>query len=141
MREAAVVTFTQLAAAARHMGGMSAMQALWSMLAVLAASSAAEQVLVISNSMVVPDLLPACCPACSWPWPGSDAATAEAEGAAAKAAAADVLSALLAQPTHGPRVSLLLHKLLPPGLVATIAEGPPDAVMRALGQVRRVDQS
>ncbi|WIA10346.1 hypothetical protein OEZ85_010538 [Tetradesmus obliquus] len=70
----------------------------------------------------------------SWPWPGSDAATAEAEGAAAKAAAADVLSALLAQPTHGPRVSLLLHKLLPPGLVATIAEGPPDAVMRALGQ-------
>jgi hypothetical protein len=73
--------------------------------------------------------------ACSWPWPGSDAATAEAEGAPAKAAAADVLSALLAQPTHGPRVSLLLHKLLPPGLVATVAEGPPDAVLRALGQV------
>jgi hypothetical protein len=77
-----------------------------------------------------------CLLACSWPWPGSDAATAEAEGAAAKAAAADVLSALLAQPTHGPRVSLLLHKLLPPGLVATIAEGPPEAVMRALRQVR-----
>jgi DnaJ family protein C protein 13 len=73
---------------------------------------------------------------CSWPWPGSEAATAEAEGAAAKAAAADVLSALLAQPTHGPRVSLLLHKLLPPGLVASIAEGPPEAVMRTLSQVR-----
>jgi hypothetical protein len=73
---------------------------------------------------------------CSWPWPGSEAATAEAEGAASKAAAADVLSALLAQPTHGPRVSLLLHKLLPPGLVASIAEGPPEAVMRALSQVR-----
>jgi DnaJ family protein C protein 13 len=47
-----------------------------------------------------------------------------------------VLSALLSQPTHGPRVSLLLHKLLPPGLVASIAEGPPEAVMRALSQVR-----
>lgn len=80
-----------------------------------------------------------CCSAavpCSWPWPGSDAATAEAEGAPAKLAAADVLSALLAQPTHGPRVGLLLGKLLPPGLVASIADGPPEAVLRALGQVQ-----
>ncbi|KAF8069423.1 GRV2 [Scenedesmus sp. PABB004] len=70
----------------------------------------------------------------SWSWPGGDAADADAEAAPARAAAADVLRALLAQPTHGPRVSLLLGKLLPPGLVATIAEGPPEAVLRALAQ-------
>lgn len=72
-----------------------------------------------------------------WPWPGGDApAAALAEQTdAAKAAAADVLGALMAQPSHGPRVSLLMGKLLPPGLVASIAEGPPAAVLRALGQV------
>lgn len=42
----------------------------------------------------------------------------------------------MAQPTHGPRVKLVLGKLLPPGLVAAVAGGPPDAVLRALGQVR-----
>jgi len=41
----------------------------------------------------------------------------------------------MAQPSHGPRVVLLMGKLLPPGLVASIAEGPPAAVLRALGQV------
>lgn len=73
-----------------------------------------------------------------WPWPGGDAAAADLSEAtdAAKAAAADVLGALMAQPSHGPRVSLLMGKLLPPGLVASIAEGPPAAVLRALGQVR-----
>jgi hypothetical protein len=39
------------------------------------------------------------------------------------------------QPTHGPRVRQLLSKLLPPGLVAALAEGPAEAVMHALGQV------
>jgi hypothetical protein len=74
-----------------------------------------------------------------WPWPGGDApAAALAESVdAARAAAADVLAALMAQPSHGPRVSLLMGKLLPPGLVAAIAEGPPAAVLRALGQVRK----
>lgn len=41
----------------------------------------------------------------------------------------------MAQPTHGPRVQLVLSKLLPPGLVAAVAEGPPEMVLRALGQV------
>jgi hypothetical protein len=72
-----------------------------------------------------------------WPWPGGDAPAASLadQTDAAKAAAADVLGALMAQPSHGPRVSLLMGKLLPPGLVASIAEGPPAAVLRALGQV------
>jgi hypothetical protein len=72
-----------------------------------------------------------------WPWPDGDAPAAALaqESDAAKAAAADVLAALMAQPSHGPRVSLLMGKLLPPGLVASIAEGPPAAVLRALGQV------
>lgn len=73
-----------------------------------------------------------------WPWPGGDTAAADLseQTDAAKAAAADVLGTLMAQPSHGPRVSLLMGKLLPPGLVASIAEGPPAAVLRALGQVR-----
>lgn len=73
-----------------------------------------------------------------WPWPGGDSpSTALSESTdAAKAAAADVLGALMSQPSHGPRVALLLGKLLPPGLVAAIGEGPPAAVLRALGQVK-----
>lgn len=90
--------------------------------------------------------MPACLPTlvsarrCSWPWPGGDAPTsALAEQAdAARTASADVLAALMAQPSHGPRVALLMGKLLPPGLVASIADGPPAAVLRALGQVRTV---
>lgn len=35
---------------------------------------------------------------------------------------------------HGPRVRLLLEQLLPPGLVAGVVEGPPEAVLRALAQ-------
>lgn len=92
-----------------------------------------------ARHIATPSRLPvAACPCCcSWPWPGGDAPAASlAEQAdAAKAAAADVLAALMAQPSHGPRVSLLMGKLLPPGLVASIAEGPPAAVLRALGQV------
>lgn len=41
----------------------------------------------------------------------------------------------MGQPTHGPRVRMILGKLLPPGLVAAVVEGPPEAVLRALGQV------
>ena len=37
-----------------------------------------------------------------------------------RAAVATLLGQLMAQPLHGPRVSLLLSRLLPPGLVAAI---------------------
>jgi len=37
-----------------------------------------------------------------------------------RAAVATLLSQLMAQPLHGPRVTLLLSRLLPPGLVAAI---------------------
>jgi len=68
-----------------------------------------------------------------WPWPGGEASAADS--AAASGAAADVLGMLMKQPTHGPRARQLLSKLLPPGLVAALAEGPAEAVMHALGQV------
>jgi len=35
-----------------------------------------------------------------------------------------LLGRLAAQPLHGPRVMLLLNKLLPPGLAAAIRDGP-----------------
>ncbi|GFR46452.1 hypothetical protein Agub_g8026, partial [Astrephomene gubernaculifera] len=41
---------------------------------------------------------------------------------------------LLAHATHGSLVRLSLQRLLPPGLVAAIAEGPPQAVLQALAQ-------
>ncbi len=37
-----------------------------------------------------------------------------------RAAVATLLSQLTKQPLHGPRIVLLLHRLLPPGLVAAI---------------------
>lgn len=41
-----------------------------------------------------------------------------------QAATASLLGRLAAQPLHGPRVMLLLNKLLPPGLAAAIRDGP-----------------
>jgi DnaJ family protein C protein 13 len=49
----------------------------------------------------------------------AEEAVAAARGAAAEGAAA-VLARLAAHPLHGPRVAMLLGKLLPPGLVAAI---------------------
>ncbi len=37
-----------------------------------------------------------------------------------RAAVATLLGQLMAQPLHGPRITLLLSRLLPPGLVAAI---------------------
>jgi DnaJ family protein C protein 13 len=83
-------------------------------------------------------------PGTPWPW---EAATARggsadsggggAEEEAVRGAAAAVLGRVMADATHGPRVTLVLEQLLPPGLVAAIGEGPPEAVLRALAQVRR----
>jgi DnaJ family protein C protein 13 len=36
------------------------------------------------------------------------------------------------QPSHGPRVVLLLQRLLPPGQVDALQEGPPEAALRCL---------
>ena len=49
---------------------------------------------------------------------------------------ATLLSQLTKQPLHGPRIVLLLHRLLPPGLVAAIevitaADRPPQHDLRA----------
>ena len=49
-----------------------------------------------------------------------------------RAAAATVLARLTAQPLHGARVRLLLARLLPPGALAALADGPGDAAAAAL---------
>lgn len=41
-----------------------------------------------------------------------------------QAATASLLGRFAAQPLHGPRVMLLLNKLLPPGLAAAVRDGP-----------------
>ncbi|GAB4814092.1 hypothetical protein N2152v2_001138 [Parachlorella kessleri] len=51
-----------------------------------------------------------------------------------RVAAASLLGRILAQPLHGPRVALILGKMLPPGLVALIQDGSGEAVVAALGQ-------
>ncbi|KAK9809260.1 hypothetical protein WJX72_012293 [[Myrmecia] bisecta] len=62
-------------------------------------------------------------------------APAEKEAAdTVRAAAASLAGRLMAQPLHGPRVVLLLGRLLPPGLVAAIQDGPGEAAVAALGQ-------
>lgn len=66
-----------------------------------------------------------------WPWLGGDAVPAGVSDDV-RGAAVELLSRLVAQPTHGPRVALLLSRLLPPGLVALVCEGSADAVLRAL---------
>jgi hypothetical protein len=43
----------------------------------------------------------------------------------------------MADATNGTRTRLVLEQLLPPGLVAGIAEGRPEAVLRMLAQVGR----
>ena len=70
----------------------------------------------------------------SWPWPGGEAVNREVEEGVIKAAAG-VLGKMMCQPGHGPRVKLLLSQLLPPGLVTSLEEGPPEALLRALAMV------
>lgn len=74
----------------------------------------------------------------TWPWCRADGVVdspSREDEAAVKESAAAVLSRLMTHPTHGPKVVLLLDKLLPPGLVASIKEGPPEAVLFALNKV------
>ncbi|KAL0040215.1 hypothetical protein WJX77_000548 [Trebouxia sp. C0004] len=49
-------------------------------------------------------------------------------------AAASLLGRLQVQALHGPRVTLTLQRLLPPGLVDAIQEGPGEAAVAALGE-------
>lgn len=53
---------------------------------------------------------------------------------AARVAAAALLSRLSAHALHGARVSLILAKILPPGLVSALQDGPGEAAVAALGQ-------
>jgi len=48
--------------------------------------------------------------------------------------AASLLGRLTHQPLHGPRITLLLRRILPPGLVAIIQDGPGEVVLSALNQ-------
>ncbi len=48
-----------------------------------------------------------------------------------RVACASLLGRLIAQPLHGPRVRLLLQRLLPEGLVASLADGPAEASVSA----------
>ncbi len=59
---------------------------------------------------------------------------ARAAQEAAREAVAAVIRKLAAHPLHGPRVVLWLNKLLPPGLVAAIQDGPPRTAVAALAQ-------
>lgn len=51
-----------------------------------------------------------------------------------RAAASSLLSKLLAQPMHGPRVAITLARFLPDGLVSVIRDGPGESVVAALEQ-------
>lgn len=53
---------------------------------------------------------------------------------AAREGVAAVFARLAAHPLHGPRVVLWLGKLLPPGLVASLQDGPPSTAVAALAQ-------
>ncbi|XP_008800082.2 dnaJ homolog subfamily C GRV2 [Phoenix dactylifera] len=51
-----------------------------------------------------------------------------------RAAAASLLGKLVGQPMHGPRVAITLARFLPDGLVASIRDGPGEAVVSSLEQ-------
>ena len=51
-----------------------------------------------------------------------------------RAAAAALLARLMAQPLHGARVRLLLARLLPPGALALLADGPGDVAASVLAR-------
>lgn len=51
-----------------------------------------------------------------------------------RAEAASILSILMVQPIHGRRVELLLNRILPPGLVTAILDGPGEAVVEIFKQ-------
>lgn len=50
------------------------------------------------------------------------------------------MAQLMVQPLHGPRVSLLLGRLLPPGVVTALGDGPPEAAAAALVQHRETPE-
>ncbi|GMH45130.1 hypothetical protein BSKO_13087 [Bryopsis sp. KO-2023] len=52
-----------------------------------------------------------------------------------RADVATLLARLMGQRVHGPRVELLLSKILPPGLVAAIFDGPGESVVSMLGEI------
>ena len=52
---------------------------------------------------------------------------------AERAAAASLLARLVAHPLHGARVALVLARLLPPGALAVLADGPGEVAAAALG--------
>jgi hypothetical protein len=55
---------------------------------------------------------------------GSESSLAQETQQTLQAATASLLGRFAAQPLHGPRVMLLLNKLLPPGLAAAVRDGP-----------------
>ncbi|GIM04041.1 hypothetical protein Vretimale_8678, partial [Volvox reticuliferus] len=68
---------------------------------------------------------------------GGRGAAEAAEAAAvdeARGEAVSLLGRLMAHATHGSLIRLSLQRLLPPGLVASIADGPPAVVLQALTQ-------
>jgi DnaJ family protein C protein 13 len=56
-------------------------------------------------------------------------------------ACASLLSRLMAQPLHGPRVRLLLSHLLPEGLVAAVADGPAEAATAAFAETAETPET
>ncbi|CAD7701733.1 unnamed protein product, partial [Ostreobium quekettii] len=70
------------------------------------------------------------------PTSDSDAADAPSRPAyeGMRVEVANLLSRLMAQTLHGPRVVLLLGRILPPGLVAGMRDGPGEAVVDSLGK-------
>ena len=57
-----------------------------------------------------------------------------------RSATASLLGRLMAQPLHGPRVALLVGRVLPPGLVAALADGPGDAALTVSSGLARGSQ-
>jgi DnaJ family protein C protein 13 len=74
-------------------------------------------------------------PGAPWPFLAGAGPATPADEDGARGAAAAALQRVMADATNGTRTRLVLEQLLPPGLVAGIAEGPPEAVLRMLAQV------
>ena len=91
-------------------------------------------------SIVLPKRKKAAAPSRSSPAPGEDEGGADASAGGAvgdptpdqRAAAAALLGRLASHPLHGGRVTLLLRRLLPPGAVAVLLDGPGDVAADAL---------
>ena len=84
-------------------------------------------------SVVLPKRSTAAVPSRSSPSPGDDDdASAGDPTPDERAAAAALLGRLASHPSHGGRVALLLRRLLPPGAVAVLLDGPGDVAADAL---------